>query len=593
MEDSKPYAKLNPRNNFGVTKLHNTQFELNLPRLVNLKRAVAVGLALFSLAQPLVLAGSESSDCSSCIKKATALFSKGEIIDASKLMEKHDIKCKDSFQFQLLYSIILSRRPGYKKQAAAAARNACRIDPGSATAHLQLGMCLLSLKDKEGAANAFSQLVQNDPTSYEGWSSLGLIYTELNMPREAKMCAQKAACLEPQSRDAKLKVASNLVQIGRLNEARDELTSLIMDDTLEPEFLILVAKEALRLGAYEEVIKAASKVMETYPDSQDTLKCLAQAQLWQRQYSKCLKTLDRLKSSKSDQALIQGMTACCHLHLGDMKLAQQARDLSLKADPSEPLAQLVKGILAFREGRVKEAISALRESLAQDQRFSPAHIVLSRLYMKLGDTETAFEEAQEVRRRPGYESEALALEGRVFLSSGFGTKNMTRAREKLVKALNIDEKNPDGLIGRSVVNMRAGNISEAEKLAGQVLKNEPGNVDALVMMARIMALKGDQNQSRMYMKKAEDLAPGDGDMLIARAEMLIDKGNVKKAISSLESSIATYKEFPRMQFTLAKILYEKGDRQGAVRYFKESLSGGLQGINAKEARRAIKEIVTQ
>lgn len=539
------------------------------------------------------LAESTQSDCAAIIKKATLLFAKGDIIDSSKLMEKSKDKCQNSFKFQILYSTILSRRRGFKKQAAEAAERACKLDPKSATAHLQLGMCRMALNDKEGAANAFARLVQNDPTSYEGWSSLGMLYTELKMPEEAKACARKAACLEPQSRDAKLKVASNLVQIGRLGEAKKELNDLIMDDTLEPEFQILVTREALRLGAYEQVSKAAARVFESYPDSLDTLKCLAQAQLWLRKYPECLETVAKLKKSTEDRALINGVEACCYLNLGKMKLAKQARDAALKEGSNEPIVQLANGIILFREGQVKNGINALQEAFARDQRFSPAHMTLCRVYLKMGDTEAALEEANEVRRRKEHEVDALALEGRIFLSSGFGTKDMKRGRAKLLKALHKDEKNPDGLIGRSVINLRAGNISEAESLVRIVVKTQPGNVDALILMSKVMALKGDHNQSRSFMKKAQGLAPGEGDVLIAQAQRFIDRGNVNKAISSLKSNISTYKEFPKLEFTLAKILHERGDHETAAKYFKASLKKGLKGVNAREARRAIKELVTQ
>ena len=101
----------------------------------------------------------EVTDCKSCIKKATILFSRGKIINASELLESWNGKCQNSAQFQLLRSTILSRRHGFKAQAAQAAKRACQLDPNSKAAHLQLGMCLMAQKDQEGAALAFQNLV--------------------------------------------------------------------------------------------------------------------------------------------------------------------------------------------------------------------------------------------------------------------------------------------------------------------------------------------------------------------------------------------------------------------------------------------------
>lgn len=548
------------------------------------KKSIAISLLLTTLFTQSMARAEDSSDCRKLIKEATSLFARGKVIDASKLLEKGKNSCSNSAKYQLLLSTVLSRRHGFKVQAAEAARKATELDPGSKAAYLQLGVCLMALKDQEGAAGAFENLVRTDPTSYEAWSSLGQLYLTLGQAEKAKACAKKAACLEPESRSAQLNSISNLTSMGKLEEARSALIELINDDTLEPEFFILVAETARKSGAYEEAIKAADRALSSYPDSSKALRAKALSQLWLREYRDCLVTAKPLSNSADIRAF-------AHLKLGNLKEARSAYEIARKAENMSRLANLTGGLVSASEGKVAEAIAFLRKSLAENQMFAPGHIELARIYLSLGDSERAEEEASEVKRLPGFKASALALAGRAIIKKGQAKENLSRAREKLKEARKLEEKNPDALLGLALLDMKSGKIDQAYSFSKECLEVEPGNVDALLLSARVNAAKGNKKASTRDLKKARVLAPGAGIVSIAMAEQLLSEGKSEKAIKLLEGKIAESKEFPPLEFTLAKILDERGDRKAALVHFKNSLNKGLAGKNAREAKKAVKENV--
>ena len=549
-----------------------------------MNKSLPVTILLALLLTQATPAARGESGCDQILKEATAQFARGKIIDASQTLEKGQKSCSQSSKYQLLLSTVLSRRHGFQVQAAEAARRATELDPQSRAAYLQLGVCLMALKDQEGAAGAFENLVKVDPTSYEAWSSLGQLYLAQGKGEEAKLCAKKAACLEPESRAAKLNSIKSLAKIGKFDQARGALKQLLDSDSLEPEFFILVAETAKDCGAYEEAIQAGDRVLQTYPQSQQALEAKAVSQLWLRQYKGCLETAASMKEPQEIQAL-------AYLKLGNLKEARAAHQAIAKGSEESRLAQLGGGLIKLRDGNLSEALKKIEGSLAEDQLFAPSHMELARIYLALGDFKKAEEEASEVERLPSAKASALALLGRAIILKGQGLENLSLASKKLNEAHKLDEKNPDALIGLGLLKLKSGNVDQAKDYARQCLKVEPGNIDGLMLSARINFARGDKKAAARDLKNARAQAPGSGTVLVTMAEQLLSEGKADKAIKLLQSKVDSAGDYPPLEFTLAKILNEKGDKASAAVHFKNSLNKGLAGKNASEAKKAIKEIV--
>lgn len=573
--------------------LHHTQYNPIRSFPTALLTALALQLAPGTIPSAPVQASASAPDCGAILKEATSLFARGKVIDASRLLEENEKRCSNSAEYQLLLSTIMLRRHGktFIPRALQAAKRATELDPESKAAWLQLGICCQALEDKEGAASAFEGLLKTDPTSYEAWSSLGQLYLTLGKNKEAQLCARKAACLEPESREARLKTIGSLSKMGKLEEARGAVRAIIEDDSLEPEFFILVAEEAVTAGAFEEAIKAADRALATYPGDARSLKCRALAEFSLRRYKACLETTAKLKTAGKDLSEVYALEALVNLKEGNGKGATQALTEGRKLNATNPRLLVASGIVNYRQGRVKEAIAELKEALAENQLFPAAHLELARIYINLGDSKEALEEAMEIARNPECKSIALAMEGKAIMSRGSASEDLKSARKKLESALNKDEKNPEALTGIAELALKSSKVEEARKSTELCLKIEPGNTEAMVLLSRVKAASGDKKGADKLMKSARAAAPGDGSVIIAQAEQLIDEGDTHKAVKLLQGSLAAYsRQFPPLEYTLAKILNENGDKGSALKHFKNSLNKGLAGKNAKEARKAVETL---
>ncbi len=147
-------------------------------------------------------------------------------------------------------------------------------------------------------------------------------------------------------------------------------------------------QEALRLGGI--------------PDQSDIVGHLAQAQLFNRDYSSVVELIARVPEPSGE---LWAMLAEAHLNLGsDEKLIDDCVEKGLKAGPHERRVLQIAGQIFIERGRVEEAIALLNEILKTVPHFERAHYLLARAYLKLGRQEEyersmqQFKVAEEIKK---------------------------------------------------------------------------------------------------------------------------------------------------------------------------------------------------
>lgn len=531
----------------------------------------------------------DSPECKSVIDSAASLFGRGKSMDALDLLSKNKKLCAGSDRYYVLLSTILLRQPGSQAKAAAAAGEAVRLAPDSQTAHLQLGVCLMAAGDNTGAARAFESLTGIDPTSYEAWSALANLYTELGDNEKARSCASKAACLEPESRAARLRTIASLHSQGQMAAMRQELKSLVADDSLEPEFFIVIAEEAERRGAHQEALKATERVLSRYPNNRAVLAVKAKALYFSKRYKESLRIAGALPGGNTDS---QALVALCQLKLGKSSEARKSVESIFKSTPDtdEPLALLARGVIESQDGLYKKALDSLQSALKDNQLFAPAHIELARIYLKQEDIDQAISEAREAARSLDSQASARALEARAVLIEAPERQKMEKALALSGEALKKDADNPEALLARSLCDLKGGHVSSARAAVDRVLAQEPGNVEATVISARILEAEGKGKASLGILEKAHAMAPGEADVVLALADYYRNQGSTQKAIAALRNGTGDGKTVATVAFELAKLLRDEGKEQEAGRFFQLCLEDGIAGPKASAAKQALKEL---
>ncbi len=560
--------------------------------------ALLLASALACLAQT----AAQADDCSEHLSQATRLFGQGKDQEALRYMRAHQEQCRNSVQFNLLLSTILIRMNGHAKEAADAAATALSLDPKSLAANMQYAVCLNAAGDREKAVAAFRQLVKIDPSNYDAWSALNALYSDLGDQEEAKKCANKAACLEPNSRTARVRTARNLYKAGKFQALSTELKRLISDDDLEPEFFIPLAKDALSMNAYDEAIQAADRALAVYPHSPDCIKAKAEAQLWQRHYEDGLNTLAKLQAAPSGRSRKKNerkqetldpqtlaIKALLHLRLGQSREAEEAVAKLPERNDKLPIACLAKAISLQYSGDSQAAQKQLFASLQDDQLFAPAHVELARLFLRQGKDEEALGEAREAMRVRVFKASGKAMEARLALEQAPLREKMEEAMRLAKEAVKENADDPEANIALALCELRAGHLDPARSAISHALEIEPGNIDAMLAQSKLFESEGNNAKRMETIKSAQQVAKGDSEVLVALAQAHIDSGDSETAVEILKQSPAMEHGDALVVFALARAYERSGQAKEAATYFKQSLAHGLKGPRAAIAREALKQ----
>lgn len=429
----------------------------------------------------------ESPECKECTKKAQVLFAQDNIKEALAVLSANEGKCANSVRYNLLYSTILLRSKDGQKQAAAYAKRAQELDPTSLVANLQAGITCMITDNKKGAVSYFKKTVALDPGSYEAWSSLGKLYGELGDSEQEKICGAKAACLEPKSRQAKIRMLRGIADSGSTAALRKELDKMIEDESLEPEFFSYVAKEAYELGVFDKAEQACNRVLATYPNSLECQKTKVLSLIWQNKYKEAATLLGTTKSSSPE---LIALSVLVGLKINSEKPKNGLAE-ALAKEPDSSIVLLTQGVSQAHQKQYQDAIVTLRKSLKQNELFAPSHIELCRIYIKQKDFESALQEAREIGRCNGFEAIAKAMEARVNLAQSNAAEKRQKADALARQAFKMDENAPEVLITLARVHLSAGRVSESKRLAEKALMIEPGNDDAILLVSEI---KGNDKQ---------------------------------------------------------------------------------------------------
>ncbi len=429
----------------------------------------------------------DSAECKECIKKAQVLFAQDNIKEALAVLSANESKCARSVRFNLLYSTILLRSKDGQSKAAVYAKRAQELDPKSLVANLQAGITAMIVDNKKEAVTYFKKTVALDPGSYEAWSSLGKLYGELGNSEQEKVCASKAACLEPKSRQAKIRMLRGIADSGSISALRKELDKLIDDESLEPEFFPYVAKEAYELGAFDKAERACDRVLSAYPNSLECKKVKVLSLLWQNKYKDASMLLGESKNLTPE---LQAVSVLIGLKTNN-SVQSASLTKALDAEPDSPLVLLANGLFLTHQKQYQDAIVSLRKSLKQNELFAPSHIELCRIYIKQKEFESALQEAREIGRCNGFEAIAKAMEARVNLAQSTAVEKRQKADALARQAFKMDENAPEVLISLARVHLSAGRLNESKSLAEKALRIEPGNDDAILLVSEI---KGNDRQ---------------------------------------------------------------------------------------------------
>jgi choline-sulfatase len=245
-------------------------------------------------------------------------------------------------------------------------------------------------------------------------------------------------------------------------------------------------------------------------------------------------------------------------------------DEPARGDPKDKieLYNLMKeaSTLSF-DGKVDEAIAAVRQALDQDPEIVEGYMLLGNFYKKKARPQDAIAAYRDALARDNEHQNALFSLALAYKDEG----RLDEARVGFERARELDPRNGKVLWQLADLWMRKGDFARADAIIADALERKVDESRLLLKLgeSRIEAKRFDEAERAL--KAALEKKPG---LALAQFDLGLayeGRGQIDKAIESYDAELATNPKAYRAAFNAAKLLQKIGRTSEAVAHFRKAV----------------------
>jgi len=230
--------------------------------------------------------------------------------------------------------------------------------------------------------------------------------------------------------------------------------------------------------------------------------------------------------SELDEARATFDRAVSFLRGGNAPMTEQIARAALRDYPGEVNFLTLLGAALTRQGRPEDAEDFLRQVVDNNPDYAKGHEQFGATMLALGRPEAAIESFRRaLELNPAFDAAHLQL-GQTLLSLG------REAEASEVMESFVRQKPHRKRLTEAADLHRNGNYKEAEKIYRDILKEDPDNVSAMRLLAKLAMKMEQYRDAVVLLKQVVRLAP---DYRVA----LLDLGHAQTELHELEDAVAT------------------------------------------------------
>ena len=438
---------------------------------------------------------------------------------------------------------------------------AMKADPTLPEHRLLLGKIEYRRRNQEAARAIFDALAAECP-------SVGILleiadfYAAEGEPEREEAIVDRARAAFPGSLPVVTRSVRILIANGQAGAAEAELRAALASNPEEPELQVALAETLLAIpgrSAEAEGILTARMDLGG-PASPAALRL---AELY----------LDGSAGGTDEEARLD-------------RAEELIRSADLVEGPEAPpktYLGFLLGKLAYRRGKMKEALDLLREVILRAPDDSAAHLLAARIHRATGDREQEIRELSTVMALRGESAELLEARAVAYLADGLAT----RAVRDAARAVELAPKSEDArlLLARAQASVRPVDLPGAIRTLQAATDLPDASVRSRVELARALAAIGNFDRARTELRRAGESGAGPDHQLLVYAaladvsDLIAGRRLGPEAEETLRAFVETYPDHLRGRLLLAARLLDvsrvadaRQVLEGTVRQFAESSS---------------------
>lgn len=439
---------------------------------------------------------------------------------------------------------------------------------GDGRVWLARAILAMGREDLEMAGKALENSLEVDGKSPQAHAYKARWHLARKEKDAAEACMKTAVELAPVRSPERIAYSSFLLAEGR----RDEAVSLLESSVEKaPDFIAayrLLAKQALSEGDHEKARKMLQKVSSWDAADFEANILMAMLHLSEKNgegRGKAIELLEKLRASHPPNALAEYYLARARFDEGQVELAAEALNRSLRIEPEMRDAVLLMGGIRLSQRRFDEVVSLVEPYLRSRSGDVEAVLLLSQAHRMSRQPEKAWVALSGISKAPE--------NARWYLETALVAKDIGKldgARRAFEKAETLDPDNARAIAELVSLDTLAGNHAAALERADKRLRLHPDDAILLYMRAAVFAKLSREGEAMEDLKEALRFDPkmAAGHLLLAQLHSSV--GHSAEALQQLEHAKDALPENLPVLHALV-VQYEAAGRKEDVRNGYEAI----------------------
>ena len=450
----------------------------------------------------------------------------------------------------------LAALQGKTEQAAQIAERLVAEHPGSAEVHMLLADVRALREDRAGSIAALEQAVRVDnrylPARY------ALLTTLIDEQQFDAAAAQLDQARKLARSDLRIHYFNAAIALGQgdLTKAREESRRILKHYPEHVPSLILAAAVELQMKFPLAAESLARRAMLFAPQHAGARRMLVRIYLVSNQPARALEALQPLlvpADSEDDPTLLM-LAGETYLANGEIRNASSYFTAASESSAQEAIARTRLGQIALATGDVQVGLKLLEAVIAAGGAPTHADHALIAGYLRADQPERAQQAAQRLVNREPSVALSYQLLGSVYLAKN----DSAAARAQFIKALEVVPGYLPAATALGALDIATNKPAEARQRFDAIIAREPGNEQAWLGLADVMAKTGaDVPEITTTVRRAVRANP---ESVSARLALIAHHLRAREPALALDAAQEARAALPNDN----RVLYALGQAQGAA-----------------------------
>ncbi len=400
------------------------------------------------------------------------------------------------------------------------------LDPNYLPALSLLGDLELQRNKLEAAEQAYTRAIDVDSSSAEEFANRlkrTLVLIALQHYDAAQVDATYLLARAPKHPSAHYVQGLIYFQQKKVAEAKEAFDQALPAKERYPQIVYYLAVLHLLEGGREQATAYASEFYGVAPGNIAGRKLLATIRLDEREYVQVEELLRPVLALGQNDAGAMNLLANALLRQGKTDEAIDLLSEVAELEPDSPTAQmrLGAGMLA---GGEQTGVEHIESALRLNPDYQQGEILLVLNYLRQNALDKALKAAEAYRDRQTETATPYNLLGRVYMTA----RRESNAREAFQKARELAPGDPFACQSLALFAMQEKQYSVAEGYYEEILEQHADYLPALLKLAALKQLEGDEGAVIGYLERAMEANPAAYQPRLVLARLYLSKGRPEK-----------------------------------------------------------------